>query len=290
MHYVAGAKPQGCIFCLAQDDDHPAAQLVLHRGTHGYIIMNLYPYNSGHVMVIPNAHADTLEDVPSEARAELLELAALAIEASRPVLRCDGFNLGTNIGAVAGAGIAQHLHLHIVPRWVGDANFMPIVADTTVMPELIEVTHAKLRAEIAMVLARRDAALTMAAGAIVYLPEQQAVVLRRSKSGDIVVPKGHIENGEAAYEAALREVLEETGYTAQVVGWAGSEIIDTPKGERQHVVYLLALGAPGEAAEAHLASDTLLVTLNELPRATRFASLNAILANATHLIEAQLQR
>jgi ATP adenylyltransferase len=287
MQYVSGAKPSGCIFCHAQDDDQVGARLVLHRGEHGYLIMNLFPYNSGHMMAVPNAHVDTLEALPPHVRAELMELTALATEASRTVLRCDGFNLGTNIGAVAGAGIAAHLHLHIVPRWIGDANFMPIVADTMVMPELLEVTHAKLRAELETIAARRDPALTPVAGAIVYLPEQRAVVMRRSKNGDIVVPKGHIEAGEAAFDAALREVNEETGYLASVAGWVGSEVINVPKGERQHVVYLLALGTPTDDVAKHLGEDVQVTPLAELPSATRFASLNGILARAAGLIEAQ---
>lgn len=287
MQYVSGEKPAGCIFCLAQADIGDAARLVLYRGEHGYLIMNLFPYNTGHMMAVPNAHVDSLEALPPAIRAELMELTALATEAARTVLRCDGFNLGTNIGAVAGAGIAAHLHLHIVPRWVGDANFMPIVADTMVMPELIEVTHAKLRAELETLSARRDPTLVPVAGAVVYLPEQGAVVLRRSKAGDIVVPKGHIEAGEAAFEGALREVAEETGYRAQVAGWVGSQVIDVPKGERQHVVYLLALGSPTEAVAAHRQVDIQITPLADLPRATRFAGLNGLLTRAARLIEAQ---
>jgi ATP adenylyltransferase len=287
MQYVSGAKPAGCIFCLAQDNDQESTRLVLHRGEQSYLIMNLFPYNSGHSMAVPNAHVDSLEAMSPEARAELMELTALATEASRTVLRCDGFNLGTNIGAVAGAGIAAHLHLHIVPRWIGDANFMPIVADTMVMPELLEVTHAKLRAELETITARRDSSLTAVAGAIVYLPDRRRVVLRRSKNGDIVVPKGHIEAGEAAFEAALREVHEETGYLAEVAGWVGSEVIDVPRGERQHVVYLLALGTPTAEVATHQELDIQLTSLADLPDATRFPGLNGMLRHAAELIKAQ---
>jgi len=287
MHYVSGSKPAECIFCAARDDEHEAARLVLMRGEHAYVMMNLYPYNSGHVMVIPTAHVDTLEALTPAARAELMELTSLTISAARRVLRCDGFNLGTNIGAVAGAGIAQHLHTHLVPRWVGDANFMPILADTMVMPELLQVTHAKLRAELETLSATGEPGLELVAGAVVYLPDSRSVVLRRSKSGEIVVPKGHIEHGEAAYEAALREVMEETGYAAQIIGWVGSQRIELPGNRRQHIVYLLAAGVETEASRGRVKADTVLVALAELSTATPFAPLNAILARAAETLMAE---
>jgi ATP adenylyltransferase len=164
---------------------------------------------------------------------------------------------------------------------------MPILADTMVMPELIQVTYAKLRAEIETLRAALDQDLELVAGAVVYLPDERCVVLRRSKSGDIVVPKGHIEPGEAAFEAALREVTEETGYNAQVIGWAGSQLIELPRNRRQHVVYLLATGVITEAARAHAEVDTLLVPLEQLAAASPYPQLNSILARAADVLHAE---
>ncbi|HMM42838.1 MAG TPA: HIT domain-containing protein, partial [Thermomicrobiales bacterium] len=144
MAYVGGTKRSGCVFCdvLAVGDDRES--LIVHRGERAFVMLNLYPYNSGHSMVVPYDHVPTIEELDPAARAELLELATLAVEASRRVLRCDGFNLGLNLGAVAGAGVADHLHMHVVPRWTGHANFLPILGDTLVMPELLPSTYARL--------------------------------------------------------------------------------------------------------------------------------------------------
>jgi ATP adenylyltransferase len=150
MAYVGGetAAP-GCVFCNARDEQDDARNLILHRGHSAYVMMNLYPYNTGHLMVVPNEHQDDLARLRPETRAEIAELTASCCTGMRLALRCDGFNTGMNLGAVAGAGIADHLHQHIVPRWRGDANFMPIVGSTKVLPELIPATYAKLRADVA---------------------------------------------------------------------------------------------------------------------------------------------
>jgi ATP adenylyltransferase len=150
MRYVAGAdREEGCIFCnrLAEQDD--VRSLILHRGERAFVIMNLYPYNTGHLMIVPNAHVASPEDADPEVMREMALLRGPVLRALRRALSPDGFNLGLNVGAPAGAGVADHLHEHVVPRWQGDANFMPILAATMVMPELIPVTYAKLRAELA---------------------------------------------------------------------------------------------------------------------------------------------
>lgn len=149
MRYIAGqAKEEGCIFCnrLQRNDD--VSSLILHRGRHCFVIMNLFPYNTGHVMILPNLHADDLDQLSAETLHEMADLLPIISRSLKRVLNCQGFNIGLNVGSVAGAGIAEHLHQHVVPRWLGDANFMPIIASTTVMPELIPSTYAKVRAEL----------------------------------------------------------------------------------------------------------------------------------------------
>ncbi|HWS57181.1 MAG TPA: HIT domain-containing protein [Actinotalea sp.] len=151
MVYIGGQdKPAGpevdrCPFCRVQawpDDDG----LVVARGERAFVVLNLYPYNSGHLMVVPNRHvADYTELDPAET-VEVATLTQTAMTVLRAVLRAQGFNLGMNQGAVAGAGIAAHLHQHVVPRWGGDANFLPIVARTKALPELLADTRARLAA------------------------------------------------------------------------------------------------------------------------------------------------
>jgi ATP adenylyltransferase len=266
MRYVAGPKSQECVFCsaLAGADDREA--LILHRGRHAAIILNLYPYNSGHAMVVPYEHVAGLAQMRPEARAELLELADLFVTSAGMTLHPDGFNLGLNLGEVAGAGVADHLHLHAVPRWLGDSNFMPIVAGTTVMPELLPLTYARLRAEIERVSTQRAGNALPQAGAVVLLRETGMVVLRRSYSGEVLLPKGHVEEGESAAEAAVREVLEETGVDATLAGWAGSQTYTTQlKSGRpgaKHVSFFVAAGTPSETFQAHLERDTLVVSID----------------------------
>jgi ATP adenylyltransferase len=146
--YIAesGDPAPDCVFCAAanpQSDDR--AVLVVHRGRCNYIILNRFPYTSGHVMVVPYQHVATLGDLNAEALQELIALAQQTEKRLRQVYRPDGFNLGMNIGKSAGAGIAGHIHLHVLPRWYGDANFMTVVGETRVVPEDIETTWERLR-------------------------------------------------------------------------------------------------------------------------------------------------
>jgi ATP adenylyltransferase len=138
-----GAKRE-CIFCTAHRALDPASMLVLGRSARTYAILNLYPYTSGHLMIVPYEHVASLAEVESDTTAEMMEQAKRAQRALEAVYQPDGFNIGINLGRAAGAGIAEHLHLHVVPRWIGDANFMTIVGETRVMPETLEVTYAKL--------------------------------------------------------------------------------------------------------------------------------------------------
>ena len=125
---------------------HDVHSLLVHRALHNYVVLNRYPYSSGHLMVVPYAHVSTLEQTSTEALSELILLARRAERNLRSAYRCAGLNMGFNIGESAGAGVAQHLHFHVVPRWPGDANFMTVVGETRVIPEDLAETHRKLTA------------------------------------------------------------------------------------------------------------------------------------------------
>lgn len=149
MGYISGTiRESGCIFCNRLSACTDVTSLILQRGEHSFVIMNLYPYNTGHIMLVPNQHAADAAELRRESLHEMAEMLPVLTTALRRVFDCDGFNVGLNIGSVAGAGVASHLHQHIVPRWQGDANFMPILASTMVIPETIPVTYAKIRAEL----------------------------------------------------------------------------------------------------------------------------------------------
>lgn len=156
MTYIQRADEQPeCIFCTKAQADpaDDAANLILHRGKLAFAMMNLYPYNSGHLLVAPYAHKGSLEYLPARTLAEIMALTQKCERAIRAALHPDGFNLGINEGKVAGAGFADHVHLHIVPRWNGDTNFMPVLAEVKVMPELLQQTYAKLHAALAPLVA-----------------------------------------------------------------------------------------------------------------------------------------
>ncbi len=144
--YITSSGAAGeCVFCAAARtrDDHAA--YVIHRAERNYIILNRFPYTSGHIMVVPYAHVATLEELPEEALTEMILLAQRCERALRAVYKPEGMNLGINLGKSAGAGIAGHLHLHALPRWTGDTNFMTVVGETRVLPEDLEVTWERLR-------------------------------------------------------------------------------------------------------------------------------------------------
>jgi ATP adenylyltransferase len=134
-----------CVFCAAAQSSDDKAALVVHRGKCNFVILNRYPYTSGHIMVVPYAHVATLEEMPDEALVEMIRLARAAERHLRAVYRPEGLNLGINLGRSAGAGIAGHVHLHALPRWTGDTNFMTVVAETRVLPEDLEITWERLR-------------------------------------------------------------------------------------------------------------------------------------------------
>ena len=134
---------QGCIFCAkpAEDDRE---NLIVHRGERCFVILNLYPYTNGHLMVAPFEHVAGLEDLPAETTAEMMALGQRAIEVLKAAYEPHGFNVGFNQGRVAGAGVEHHIHMHVVPRWGGDTNFMPVLGDTRVMPQTLDQTYETL--------------------------------------------------------------------------------------------------------------------------------------------------
>jgi ATP adenylyltransferase len=218
MRYVAGAaREEGCIFCnrLAGGDD--VLSLILHRGERAFVIMNLYPYNTGHVMIVPNDHVASPENADAETLAELANLRVSVLRALRRALSPEGFNIGLNVGAVAGAGVDDHFHEHVVPRWQGDANFMPILAATMVMPELIPVTYAKLRAELERELHGYRSLISVAMS-----DDQTQILLDNGQ----YLPRVEADTDDPLWRAGLRDVQARGASDAVLVGWAGSDHAD----------------------------------------------------------------
>ena len=143
--YIKSEKEKGCIFCdkPAEGDDH--SMLILYRGENSFVIMNLYPYNNGHLMIAPYQHTDSTHELNSSSRSEIMELADQIMTIQKNIMNADGFNYGANIGYSGGAGIADHIHFHIVPRWTGDTNFMPVLGHTKVQMQGLQETYNDLR-------------------------------------------------------------------------------------------------------------------------------------------------
>jgi ATP adenylyltransferase len=137
-----------CIFCAKQVEGDDEANLVLHRGESCFVILNLFPYSNGHLMVAPYEHIGRLQEVSAQTLAELMSLSQRAMAALDRIYEPHGYNVGFNQGRIAGAGVEHHVHLHVVPRWSGDNNFMPVIGDTKVMPQTLEQSYAALRGEI----------------------------------------------------------------------------------------------------------------------------------------------
>jgi ATP adenylyltransferase len=136
-----------CIFCSfpAEGEAHDAENLIVYRGTHAFIILNAFPYSNGHLMVVPFRHTSSMTEYSDGEMLDVMQLTRLSIRLLQEAFHPDGFNLGVNMGRVAGAGIADHLHWHVVPRWNGDTNFMPVLADVRVIPESLPVVYTRLR-------------------------------------------------------------------------------------------------------------------------------------------------
>ena len=151
MKYIAGEKEEGCFICRAFGGDDDRENLVLKRGKKCGVMMNRYPYSNGHLMICPYRHVGDIVELDSEERAESMDLLSRSVEALRAVMRPQGFNVGINLGAVAGASLVEHMHTHVVPRWEGDTNFMPVIGDVKIIPqaldELWELLQPVLNAE-----------------------------------------------------------------------------------------------------------------------------------------------
>lgn len=148
MPYIKGADAPSndeCVLCAHGRDAPTPTNLVLHRGTSCYVLMNLYPYNPGHLMIVPFQHTADLPHLDPPVAGELFDLTRQSVALLNTALAPHGFNIGMNLGRTAGAGIDEHIHMHIVPRWNGDANFMPIVGGTKLIPEALDQTYTKLR-------------------------------------------------------------------------------------------------------------------------------------------------
>ncbi len=147
--YMKGkSENSGCIFCEAAAREDDSTTLVLLRAQFCFLILNRYPYTSGHLMIAPYQHSSQLTGISEEAALEMMRMARLSEEAIENSYHPDGLNIGMNLGEAAGAGIAQHIHLHVLPRWKGDANFMSTVGDTRIIPEALEESYRKLHAEL----------------------------------------------------------------------------------------------------------------------------------------------
>jgi ATP adenylyltransferase len=144
LEYIRGPKPDECIFCAAVEANDDAEHHVLARGERCLVMLNAYPYNNGHLMVSPYEHVPSIEELEDGTLLELMHLTQRALGALREAYSPEGFNLGVNQGKIAGAGFDDHVHLHVVPRWGGDTNFMPVIGDTRVLPQSLEDSRATL--------------------------------------------------------------------------------------------------------------------------------------------------
>jgi len=142
--YILMEKPEECILCDKPEQDNDIQNYILYRGKKNFIILNIFPYNPGHLMIAPYRHIATIEELTKEELHEHFEIVSLGTKILRQAFNPHGFNVGINLGRVAGAGIDDHVHTHIVPRWNGDTNFMPVLSDVRVVPEALAETYEKL--------------------------------------------------------------------------------------------------------------------------------------------------
>lgn len=242
MTYVGGESSEtGCVFCNRRISSRDVDSLIVYRGESTFVLLNLYPYNTGHVMLVPNPHVADLAALEPSTLAEMGDLTVALTTALRRILDCDGFNVGMNIGAAAGAGIAEHLHQHIVPRWNGDANFMPIVGSTKVLPETLPATYARIRAEFC----RERSAATRATG-VVFDTSLSSVLIN-----DDALPVISLDTDIPVWRS-LREYLGQRTEGLQVAGWAGSEESDADSMDAPAVAFI-ATGVHSDATAFRMA-------------------------------------
>ena len=153
MDYILGEKKKGCFFCRKLKEKKYRENLILHKGKHVFVVLNKYPYNNGHLMIVPKRHYLSLEKLSDKESQELFDFLRVSVKVLKACFRPHGFNIGMNIGRVGGAG-EDHLHLHIVPRWTGDTNFMPVMAETKVVPEYLEKTYQRLHSAFSDLMQR----------------------------------------------------------------------------------------------------------------------------------------
>ena len=144
LEYIKGPKPDECIFCAKPDAGDDRTSLIVHRGERAFVILNAYPYNNGHLMVAPFEHVPSIEELDPDSLLELMQLAQRSLGALREVYGPEGFNIGINQGKIAGAGVEEHVHLHVVPRWGADTNFMPVLSSTRVLPQSLSDSQEAL--------------------------------------------------------------------------------------------------------------------------------------------------
>jgi len=149
LDYIKGPKPDECIFCSKPALDDDSAAHIVERGEHCFAMLNTYPYNNGHVMISPYRHVPSIEDLDAPVLGELMALAQRMLAALRGAYAPEGFNMGINQGKIAGAGFEDHVHLHVVPRWSADTNFMPVIGDTRVLPQSLDDSYSTLREALA---------------------------------------------------------------------------------------------------------------------------------------------
>ncbi len=142
--YILGDKEKGCIFCDKLREQKDTENYILRRSETSFIMLNIYPYNNGHLMVVPYKHVASFEGLSKDELGELMQMVNLCTELLKKTMRPDGFNIGVNLGRVAGAGVKDHVHIHVVPRWTGDTNFMPVLADVRVIPEGLDSVYESL--------------------------------------------------------------------------------------------------------------------------------------------------
>lgn len=138
-------REEGCIFCKKPGENRDEENYILLRGETSFVMLNTFPYNNGHLMIAPYRHLSSLEEMNSEESIEMMELLRRMVKLLRKALQPEGFNIGMNLGKAGGAGVVDHVHLHIVPRWIGDYNFMPLLSETKVIPEALEQTYRELK-------------------------------------------------------------------------------------------------------------------------------------------------
>lgn len=143
--YILNEKEEGCVFCKKVSENNDEKNYILYRGKHAFVVLNLYPYNNGHLMVVPYRHIADFSRLNDNELCEMMRLVSTSTKALQSCMNPDGFNIGANIGAIAGAGIADHIHMHVVPRWSADTNFMPVLTSTNVIPESLDEAYILIK-------------------------------------------------------------------------------------------------------------------------------------------------